>query len=255
MKNLFDSLNWYRGGQIGAEAAAAATGVPEPSQRLLQKLGVNTPVSQAATNSKRMLGPTAFKRLACIGPLYSSGLSIALSGKIVYSDTHLENVLFHTFDPLEAFFEREAHSAFGFPTLRSDPKPWFDPARALQSDDQDRYLDILNNKYVRSTAATDGPGIIGEISADRSEVVIWFGAEYCSWFGADAFEPLFDNEGDRLIRDPVQPNYSSKRPTSADLKSAERAWCNPTSKLSINVGLALRAALRRLLGIDGPSNP
>jgi hypothetical protein len=185
--------------------------------------------------------------------LSDCGISLNLAGKIIYAATMIEDRLFSEIDPIAVMYaEREIDPNDDLPPLRNDADPngWFDHKTPVQVDDIDQWVELLDRRYVRVAGSkTKKASILGEVSHDGSDFTVWYGSDFAKWFG-DGFERLFDDQGGRIIRDADSPDYTSKRPTKTDYRAAEHVWQHPTSKVSVNIGMALRAALRRLLFID-----
>jgi hypothetical protein len=223
MKSL-DALKTNDPGRYAAEDVLRATGIPEPSQRLLQKLGIVTPERPKFRTSKRTFNLDAVKLMACIKPLADGGLSLTVSGKIIHAFPGLENFLFEATD-LNVFQPDQ-------PTRTEDTDPW---------------IEVLDQRFVRTAWHNEGPHIVGELSSDKQDFIVWHGSVFASWFGTPA-DPLFDPGGERVIREsaPAFRFYNTKKPTEADLRTAEYSWRNPTSRISVNVGMAVRNAMRRL---------
>jgi hypothetical protein len=250
---LIDSLNWYRKDQFTAADVARSTGVTEPSQRLLQAHGIVAPTQQSSKTSKRILGASVIKRIGSAKDLSAGcGISLPVAGKIICCATMIEDSLYPEIDPIKVMYAgRELGSNDDLPPLRNDADPngWFNPKKPIQTDEIDQWVELLDRRYVRiASNRTKTASILGEI--DGADVIVWYGSDFAKWFG-DGFDRLFDDQGLRVIRDHPSPNYKSKRPTRADYRSAEYVWHHPTSKASVNMGMALRATLRRLLSIDG----
>jgi hypothetical protein len=250
---LLDSLNWYRQDRFTAQDATRSTRITEPSQRLMQAQRIFTPVQQGTRTSKRMLGASAIKRMAAAKELSDCGLSLTVAGKIIYAATMIEDGLFAEIDPIAVMYAgRQIDPNDDLPPLRNDTDPngWFDPKMPVQVDDIDQWVELLDRRYVRVAGSkTKTASILGEVSHDGSDFTVWYGSDFAKWFG-DGFDRLFDDQGVWVIRDADSPDYKPKRPAKTDFRAAEHVWQHPTSKVSVNIGMALRSALRRLLFID-----
>jgi DNA-binding transcriptional MerR regulator len=242
-----DALIWYNRGLFTAEDVTRATGISESSQRLLQKLGVITPAPQVLRTSKRLFYADAVKRLACIKPLSDCGLSLTVAGKIVYACPMVEDLLFGIIDPIDAMFDvmGELDTRTKLPPLRETPDPdgLFGPKPPVLVGQKNFWVEVLNRRFVGVKSVDHIGGVIGELTADGSEFVAWYG---------HVFDSLFDNAERMGFRatPPAFRTYKPKRPTKADLLRAEHVLRNPASRVSVNVGVALLVALRRLLFID-----
>jgi DNA-binding transcriptional MerR regulator len=245
-----DALIWYDRGLFTAEDVTRATGISEPSQRLLQKLGLISPAPQELRTSKRLFYADAVKRMACIKPLSECGLSLTVAGKIIHACPTVEDLLFGVIDPIDAMFDvmGQLDSKTKQRPLREKPDPdgLFDPKPMALVGHMNFWVEVLDRKFVGAKNYNAIGGVFGELTQDGSDFVAWYGHVY---------DGLFDNaEGPGFqTAPPAFRTYKPKRPTKADLRNAERAWRDPTSRVSVNVGMALRTALRRLLYIDGAS--
>jgi DNA-binding transcriptional MerR regulator len=242
-----DALIWYNRGLFTAEDVTRATGISESSQRLLQKLGMITPAPQELRTSKRLFYADAVKRLACIKPLSDCGLSLTVAGKIVYACPLVEDLLFGIIDPIDAMFDvmGELDPRTKLRPLREKPDPHglFGPKPPVLVGQNNFWVEVLNRRFVGVKSFDQIGGVIGELTADGSDFVAWYG---------HVFDSLFDN-AERIgfrAAPPAFRTYKPKRPTKADLLCAERVSRNPVSRVSVNVGVALLVALRRLLFID-----
>ena len=214
--------------QFTAEDVTRATGISESSQRLLQKLGIITPERPKLRTSKRAFNLDAVKWMACIKPLADCGLSLTVAGKIIHAFPGLESLLFGAID------SNEFQSDQQIPMKETDP-----------------WIELLDRRFVRTAWDNEGPRIVGELSSDGQDLIVWHGSAFATWFGTP-FDPLFDSSGEPILREsaPAFRFYKTTKPTEADLLTAAYTWRNPTSRVSVNAGMAVRAALRRLFFAD-----
>jgi hypothetical protein len=209
---------------------------------------VITPAPQKLRTSKRLFYSDAVKRMACIKPLSDCGLSLTVAGKIIYACPTVEDLLFGVIDPIDAMFDPmgEVDPKTELRPLREKPDPegLFEPKAPALVGYKNFWVEVLNRKFVGAKGSDQIGGVFGELTPDGSDFVAWHG---------HVFDRLFDN-AERMgfhTAPPAFRTYKPKRPTKADLVTAERVWRDPTSRVSVNLGMALRAALRRLLYIDG----
>jgi hypothetical protein len=236
-----DRLRWYLQGQFTAADAERASGIAEGSQRTLQKARIFSPIPQART-ARRLLAADTVMRLSIAGELNRCGIHLIPASKIINADMFLSDYLFHSVDPIEAFFEMKDRAWVR--RKNADPDGLFDSKKPAGPHRTDQFIEIVNGRYVFTQRATDRGFILGELTPNKTDFIVWSGS---TWdYVAEGRKPrptLIDDSGLRAI--------ASKKPTSADKKASEFARSNSISKITVNVGMALRSALRRLLFIDG----
>jgi hypothetical protein len=242
------ALDWYVHGYRTAEDATRASGVSEAAQRQMQKLKIFSPVPQPERTAKRLLFNSTVMRLAIAGELNRCGIPLVPASKIIHADMWIEDFLIGVVDPFQMFFD-----GFDQKTKRYirregevDPDGLYDPTKPVTPHKTDQFIEIINNRYVISKPFADEEGhVLGELMPDKSDFIVWYGATFNHIIAGEKLRPtLIDDSGLRAI--------TSKKPTPEDEENAGFARANPTSKLSVNAGMALRAALRRLLYIDKP---
>jgi len=241
-----ERLNWYLQGSFTAEDATRASGVSEAAQRLMQKQKIFSPVPQAKPTAKRMLFRDTVMRLSIAGELNRNGIPLVPASKIIHADMFIKDFLMNDVDPFQIFwcgYDKETQSYIRR-KLNADPDSLYDPKKPVRPHRSDRFIEVVNSKYVR-TADCDFKfiNVLGELTSDKSGFVAW---DSSTWQHIIAGEKQQQN----LIDDSGLWALASKTPTKADKKDAAFACSNPTSKISINAGMALRAGLRRLLFID-----
>jgi hypothetical protein len=236
-----DRLQWYLQGQFTAADAERASGIAEGSQRTLQKARIFSPIPQART-AQRLLFADTVMHLSIAGELNRCGIHLIPSSKIIYADMFLGDYLFHSVDPAEVFFEMKNRAWVR--RKDADPDGLFDAKKPVGLHRTDQFIEIVNSRHVFTQRTTDEGFILGELTPSKTDFIVWSGS---TWdYIVEGKQPR-----SRLIDDSGLRAFSSKRPTSADKKAAEFARSNPISKITVNAGMALRAALRRLLFIDG----
>ncbi len=235
-----DRLQWYLQGQFTAADAERASGIAEGSQRTLQRARLFSPIPQART-AQRLLFDDTVKRLSIAGGLNQCGIHLIPSSKIIYADMFLGD-LFHIVDPTEIFFEMKNRALVR--RKHADPDGLFDSKRSVGLHCSDQFIEIVNSRYVFTKRTTDKGSILGELTPDKADFIVWHGSTWDHIVEGKQPRPtLIDDSGLRAI--------GSKVPTSTDEKAAEFARSNSISKITVNAGMVLRAALRRLLFIDG----
>lgn len=245
--NFDAALDWYAQSRFTAEDTTRASGVSEAAQRLMQKHKIFSPVPQAERTAKRMLFGDTVKRLAIANELNRCGVPLIPASKIIYADTLMDPFQLSTVDPFQMFFygwdkEKQRHIKR---EGNADPDGLYDPSKPVTLHDKtDHFIEIINGRYVVSKPFHDEEGhVLGELTPDKSDFIVWQGRTFDHIIAGEKSHPtLIDDAGLRAI--------ASKNPTAADEETAEFARANPASKITVNAGVALRAALRRLLYID-----
>jgi hypothetical protein len=266
---LDEALIWYSRDRFTADDVTRATGLSERSQRELLKIGVLQPVPQAKTKT-RLMSEHMVKRAAIVAPLNQHGLSLKVSGKIVYASMMLEDFMFDVIDPINQLFE---HSGDRDPITKLPPKRakperygerdqwgwinhgWFDPDNPAQAEVGDHHIEITNGRYVSVYSGGEGPIMTGELTADQTDIVVWWGSVWDELIEPKDKEPeeqwtLGGMFAPSQALSPELRKYQWKKPTENEKSRALHAWKNPISKLRVNADLTLRIALRRLLYID-----
>jgi hypothetical protein len=234
-----DRLQWYLQGRFTAADVERASGVAEGSQRTLQKARIFSPIQQARTAQRLLFGDTVM-RLSIAGELNRCGIHLIPASKIIYADMFLSDYLFHLVDPIDIFFEMK--DRVWVRRKNADPDGLFDAKKPVGAHGTDQFIEIVNSRYVFTQRRTDTGFILGELTPNKTDFIVWSGSTW-DYEGKKPYPTLMDDSGSRAI--------ASKKPTSADKKASEFARVNPISKITVNAGMALRSALRRLLFIDG----
>lgn len=248
--NFDDALDWYVKSNFTAEDATRASGVSEAVQRLMQKQKIFSPVPQTERTAKRMLFGDTVMRLSIANEFNRCGIPLIPASKIIYADTLMDPFQLSTVDPFQMFFDGydKEKQRYIRREGNADPDGLYDPTKPVTLHKTDHFFEIINSRYVVPKPFADEEGhVLGELTPDRSDFIVWEGRTFDHIIAGEKLRPtLIDDAGLRAI--------IHKKPTKADEEAAEFARANPTSKISVNVGMALRAALRRLLYID-PANP
>lgn len=251
--HLDEALRWYWQNRFSADDVTRATGLTERAQRELLKAGVIQAIPQARTKA-RLLDSKMVKRIAVIAPLNSCGLSLVVSGQIVFAAPMFEDMLFKfLYDPIVALLEGERDPVTFMPLERRKDCRDFDPAVPAAADpEHDWTIDILNNRYV---AVGSGPVsvVFGEISSDKTHFSLWKKAVdgLIQNYGTpeEKFTPRY--EYDKSMSSDIL-NFHIKDTTEEEEEKAKLASVNSVTKISVNVSLSLKIAMRRLLYIDPP---
>jgi hypothetical protein len=187
------------------------------------------------------------KRAALIFPFHEhGGFNLQVSGKIIYADPTLENIVFDAIDPWEVYHRMVE----GVPGAEKE-WGWFGSTESLSTERGDYYIATINRHYVAS-----GHGrtlrVYGYLTKDHGDIVVYRGAVW-----DELIEPSEDSSS---RRDEFHPElaltgrsrvFQSKNASRGERAAVKRALSGSISKFTINASLTLRAALRRLLNIDG----
>jgi hypothetical protein len=232
--NFNERLTWYRQNRFTSADVTEGTGLSERSQRELAKLGILLPIPQAKTKV-RLFNARMFKRAAIIAPLNKGGFSLEVAGRITYAAPLLEQLWFSMAEPPGVGRYRE----------------WFDPARPPATEKNDYRIEIIDGHYVVHPTDT-GPAVFGEIFDNPPRFTWWSNAVEYARSNYDTAE--WKDLGPRWKWDRSMDDNALKfdviEVSETDKRLARQACENPYAKLTINAGLALRIALRRLLHID-----
>jgi hypothetical protein len=235
-----DRLQWYLRGQFTAADAERASGIAEGSQRTLQRARIFSPIPRPRT-AQRLLFADTVMHLSIAGELNRCGIHLIPSSKIIYADMFLRDFLFHLVDPIEVFFEMKNRAWVR--RKNADPDGLFDPKKPVGLHRTDQFIEIVNSRYVFTQRTTDKGFILGELNSKKTDFIVWSGSTWDHILESKQPRPtVIDDSGLRAI--------AGRKPTSADKQAAEFARLNSTSKITVNAGMALRSALRRLLFID-----
>jgi hypothetical protein len=249
MQQLESAITWYGSSRFNAAEMQRATGLSERSQRELLKLGILQAVPQSRT-ATRLFDHRMLKRAALIYPMHEhGGLSLQVSGKLIYANTLLEFLLYDLIDPWNAR-QRMIDKAPGAEREWS----WFASSLDPVKEPRDFYVSLINRRYVGAGFA-ESPHVYGHLTDDCSDIVVFRGAVWdelidpsgtvTDW-SASEFHPRSALTGKSRI-------FKSKTASEAERDAIKRAVDSPTSIFSVNASLTLRKAMRRLLKIDGAS--
>jgi hypothetical protein len=245
--NLESAIAWYGSSNFNAADMQRATGLSERSQRELLKRGILQAVPQSRT-AARLFDSRMLKRAALIYPLHEhGGLSLQVSGKVVYADSIIESLLFDTVDPWQVHHRM----ADGAPGAKEEWR-WFSSNANPVAEPKDYHISLINGHYVASGVG-ESRRVYGQLTSDRTDVVVYRGAVWDElikpsgkipdWLHNE-FHPKSTLTGNSRVFKSIDPDQS-------DQYAAKRALENPISTFSVNASLTLRMAMRRLLKIEG----
>ena len=259
-----DALRRYQTGLFTDGDVTGCTGLSVRSWRELIKIGaVRTQEVGQGRGRVRLCDRTTLKRAAAINALNAAGFSLAVAGRIAY---HLpqDELLYSWIDPLTLLSERAAGSdrePVQPNGSRNAAKDWFDPSKpAIAEPDDDWFIEIIECRFVGVRLPRHmEPMIYGDLREG--------GALFVSWFASHSIVKHFPNGkrsrsgqpkwGDRAnASDRLSPAYlrytfeDHRAPNDPLRLAAATAFRSPTFKLSVDVSLVIRKALRRYLGLE-----
>jgi hypothetical protein len=267
--DLDDRLRRYREGRFADEDVTRCTGLSVRAWRTLIKVGaVRTIAEGRGPGRVRQCDATTFKRTAMIAAINAAGLSLPVAARIAYFSP-VEELLYAICDPFTALFVHGAADdpETGLPPRRKTPTvDWFDPDTPAKVDPaNDWFIEIYDGRFIagnyRAAGRLDERFIYGELRDN--------GTTFVSWLAFHEQRPVFDYGlkgfvdkfnakwqlpnpwSDRLDLNFLEYKYEQHDAEDDPLRMmAERAVRSPVFKISINITLALRKALRRYLGIE-----
>jgi len=259
-----EALDRYRQDEFFDHDVVSCTGLSARSWRELIKLGVVRTASQARGRGHvRSCDRTAFKRVAVIAALHSSGLSLAVAGYVAHALPY-HTLLFEIVDP-DLALRRGAD-----PRVKRVVSKWFDPKRPARADPANDWLiEIYCRRFVGAIyAASDSPMIFGDLRNDAATFVAWWPMIRRPRFNVvttrvlEASPPGIVQIAEQW-EDPrpwrvelEQLGYFVERHDRADdllRQEAEDLVQTSFVRTSVNVSLAIRIAVRRCLGLDPPA--
>ncbi|TAN56092.1 MAG: hypothetical protein EPN26_04320 [Rhodospirillales bacterium] len=227
--NIDEALSWYAQDRFTAEDVTRATGLSERAQRELLKIGVLQAIPQAKTKA-RLLDSRMVKRAAVVAQFNRCGLSLSVAGQVVYAAPMLEDFAADLDDPIDAF-------------RKADPHGLYSPSNRPCKSEIDYTIEIVNARYVVDSSC-DVIGVYGELTADGTEFLWWKNS--VPYYGDT---PAWEHN---RSMSPELLNFTLKEVNENDEEEAQFYYRNSQTRISINVSLTLRIALRRLLYIDTP---
>jgi hypothetical protein len=264
-----DRLQCYREGRFADEDVTRCTGLSVRAWRTLIKIGaVRTVAEGRGPGRVRQCDATTFKRTAVIAAINAAGFSLAVAGRIAYF-LPFEELLYAICDPFTVLFLHNAADdpETGLPPRRKTPTvDWFDPGTPAKVDPaNDWFIEIYDGRFIagnyRVAGQPDERFIYGELRDN--------GTTFVSWLAFHEQRPVFDYKLKGFVdkfsakwqlpnpcSDRLDPNFLEYKYEQHDAEddplhmAAEIAVSSPVIKVSINITLALRKALRRYLSIE-----
>jgi hypothetical protein len=262
-QSLEEALRRYQENSFTDADVTACTGLPTRSLRQLIKVGAVRTVSEdRGAGHIRKFDATTFKRLAVASALNDAGYSLTLAGQLAYLLPG-DSLLYERYDPINVLCD-EAQSVdpdSGFPPRREEPAfDWFDPDKPTTADpENDRLLEIIDGRFVSLVSKEiGGPLVYGDLRNGGTAFVSWW--PFRSHTSAFSFSTNADVgpkwEDPRSPADRIDPRFLNYREEPHDkdddrlMLEARAAAQRPVFKISINITLAIRLALRRYLGLE-----
>jgi hypothetical protein len=263
-----DALRRYRSDRFTDADITDCSELSVRAWRELIKTGAVRTVQEGRGRGRvRLCDAVVFKRAAVIAALNQTGLSLAVSGQIAnFQPFH--TLLFTVCDPLTILFE---HPVTELPTRVERPKTdWFDPRKPAQADPQtDWLIEIYDGRFVGCLYDSKSePTIFGDLRNDRASFFAWYPSHRRSQVVGTAIERLavellpyhrfvdfvadFENpEKWRTALQQLDYKFEKHDAEGDALRSVAGASVRShTVKITVNVSLAIRKALRRYLEIE-----
>ena len=271
--NFDDVLRRYRSDRFTDADITRCSGLSVRAWRELIKTGAVRTVQEGRGRGRvRRCDAVVFKRAAAIAALNRAGLSLAVSGQIAYFLPY-HVLLFTVCDPFTILFEHSEGIVPDnqLPARQKRPRTdWFDPGKPAQADPEtDWLIEIYEGRFVGCLYdAKSEPNIFGDLRNDHADFVAWYPSHRPSQFVGTAIEKLAkellpyhrfidfiaDFENPEKFRTELQQlHYRCERhdaESDALLIVAGTSVRSPTVKITVNLSLAIRKALRRYLGIE-----
>jgi hypothetical protein len=259
-----DALRQYQTGLFTDGDMTRCTGLSVRSWRELIKIGaVRTREVGHGRGRVRLCDPTTLKRAAAINALNTAGFSLAVAGRIAY---HLpqDELLYSRIDPLALLSERAAGSdreAIQLSGSRNPARDWFDPSKpAIAEPIDDWFIEIVDCRFVGVRwPGEKEPMIYGDLRDGGALFVSWFPSHrivkhFPNGKKSRSGRPKWgdpENAADQLSPAYLEYTFEDHSAPNDPLKlAAATAFRSPTSKLSVDVSLVIRKALRRYLGVE-----
>jgi len=270
--NFNGALRRYREDRFTDLDIVRCTGLSVRAWRELIKLGsVRTVTENRGRGRIRLCDAIVFKRATVIAALNRVGFSLAVSGQIAYC-LPFHTLLFTICDPKTILFQCSADvdPSTGLPPRVEPKSDWFDPEKPAKADPQtDWQIEIYDGRYVGCIYnVNDEPKIFGDLRYNCTSFVAWF-----PWRRRPRFSEMTEEILKTLpylrfvdfVEDWENPLKFSKELKILGYKyenhdadhdplyvSAGATIQSPVYKVTVNISLAIRKALRRYLGLEPP---
>jgi hypothetical protein len=253
-------LRRYQAGLLTDGDVTRSTGLSVRSWRELIKIGaVRTNEVGRGRGRVRLCDPTTLKRAAAINALNVAGFSLAVAGRIAY---HLpqDELLYSEIDPLTLLPEVDREPVQ--PNRSTNPaKDWFNPSKpAIAEPIDDWFIDIIDCCFVGVRwPGHKEPMIYGDLRGGGASFVSWFPSHRIvkhlpNGEKSSSGQPKWGdtaNVSDQLGATYLAYAFEDHSAPNDPLRlAAAAAFRGPTLKLSVDVSLVIRKALRRYLGLE-----
>jgi hypothetical protein len=239
--------------------------------RELIKLGAVSTIKTGRGRGRiRTCDAATLKRAVILRALNHAGLSLKVAAQVL-TFMPIDNRYFDEIDPLLVQFVASGgiDPLTKFYQPLAEPRAdWFDPTKAARAEpDNDWLIEIADGRFVAVRHGVAGePAIFGDLRNDGSDFVHWFTLD-AYWETRDPGEPGEAEMGapwhQRIADWTKQVSAEGKTDALKDhrfedhsgdsdplARAARNSFCNPVSKISVNLSLAVKKALRRYLKID-----
>lgn len=270
--NFDGALRRYKQNRFTDLDVTRCTGLSLRGWRELIKFGsVRTVTETGGRGHVRLCDATVFKRTTVIAALNRAGFSLAVSGQIAYFLPY-HTLLYEICDPRTILLQVSADgdTVNGIPARVKQPAAdWFDLDKPAKADPKtDWLIEIYDGQFVGAIYNTERePLIFGDLREAGTKFVAWFPLDRQPQFSGATEEIVKQLLPDRFtdfVAEWENPLKWSAELDLIDYKvenhadsdplriAAEFAARGPVFKVTINVALAIRKALRRCLGIEPP---
>ena len=264
-----EALRRYGDNRFTDSDVTRSSGLSVRAWRELIKLGaVRTETATLGRGYVRLCDNTALKRSAVIGALNRTGLSVRVSGHIAYS-LPFHTLLYELCDPRAILLNRSGavDPQTGLPPRVKKLKlDWFSPSKPTATDPQrDWFLAIYERRFVGAIYDPgDEPTIFGDLRDGGTSFVAWWPhsrrmprlgrliREFAPADRIQAAAAAWENPT-RWSKELERLGYKfEKHDKDGDpLRIAAQSCArDPVFTTTINVTLAIRKALRRVLDIE-----
>jgi hypothetical protein len=271
--NFNGALRRYREDKFSDCDITRCTGLSVRAWReLIKNRAVRTVTEERGRGRVRLCDATVFKRAAAIAALNRAGFSLAVSGRIAYF-LPFHTLLYAICDPTTILFQGSADvdPNMGLPPRVEVPKTdWFDPDKPAKPDPlTDWLIEIYDGRFVGGIYNDkDEPTIFGDLRNNCTSFVAWFPWRRHPRF-SDATEEIvktlpyhrsvdFVGEWENPLKFSKELKllgykYENHDADHDPLYVAARATIqSAVYKVTVNISLAIRKALRRYLGLEPP---
>src|SRR5262249_1678494 len=137
---------------------------------------------------KRMLFGNTVTRLCIAGAVNQCGIPLVPAARIIHADMMMQDFMMTEVDPFQMFFNGYDKKKQSYIRREGNPDPdgLYDPNRPVVPHKSDMFIEIVNSQYVsighfptrRGSPGKKYSWVLGELTADRSDFIIWQGATF-----------------------------------------------------------------------------